>query len=303
MITLLNGLSTVKHHNGICLHNGRQTVGNHHQRRVLAYSGQRVLYGALGTGVNIGGRLIKDQHLRGFHQHAGQRQQLLLPNRQIVTLLAQMRIDTVAHASRQFRQLHRFQYLPDLRLTDVAPQRDVREERVSQHDGILLHHGDALSQHLMTQALKRATAKADFTGIRRVVAHQQAGERTLAAAGVPHQRHKASRRNRQRNVLQHQLVVAIGKGDIINVDIPALQRCKIVPVLLTRAIHQFKDALASHHRLLQHRLLGCQFNQRLVKAAQIANKRIQHPNFNGSLRAKAKQHQQATEHQRGEQAQ
>ena len=263
-------------------------MGNHHQRGVLANGSQRLLNSALCAGVNIGRGLVQNQHLRGVHQHAGQRQQLLLPDGEIIPLLAQMGVKAVAHAANHFRQLHRFQHLPDLLFTNLAPQRNVGEEGVSQHYRILLHHRDALTQHLMTEARQWPTAEADLSRVRRVVPHEQAGQRTFTAPGMPHQRHEAARRNRQRDVLQHHFVVAVSERHVVDINIPARQRSNILPILLTRPVHQLKNAFPGDYRLLQHRLLGRQLNQRFIEASQVADKCIQHTNLDRPCCAKAK---------------
>ena len=64
-----------------------------------------------------------------------------------------------------------------------------------------------------------------------------------------------------------------------------------------------KNYVPCHDGLLEHRLLCRKLNQRFVKAAKVADKSIQDPNLNGSVSGQAKQHEQATEHQRGEEAQ
>ena len=65
-------------------------------------------------------------------------------------LLAQRRVNTVAHATRQLRQLHGFQRLPDAFFGDIPPQRHVGEEGIRQHHRILLHHCHALAQRAVT---------------------------------------------------------------------------------------------------------------------------------------------------------
>ena len=92
---------------------------------MLADLRQRLLDRLLGTGVDVCRRLIQNQYLRGVHQHASQRQQLLLPDGEIIALLAQLGVQPIAHAARHRRQLHRLQRFPNLRLTDVPAQRDV----------------------------------------------------------------------------------------------------------------------------------------------------------------------------------
>ncbi len=119
---------------------------NHHQRGVLAHPSQSLLNRLLGTGIDIGRRLIKNQHLRRIDQHPRQRQQLFLANGEIIPLLAQQRINTVFHFTGQRRQLYRFQRFPHLLFADVATEGDVGIEGVSQHHRILLHHRNPLPQ-------------------------------------------------------------------------------------------------------------------------------------------------------------
>lgn len=86
---------------------------------------------------------------------------------------------------------------------------------------------------------------------------------------------------------------------MVNFHPTAAQRRVIRTPRLARAIHQLENALAGDHRLLQHRLLGGQLDKRLVKASKIADKRVQDPNLDRAHRAKAEQHQQPAQHQRG----
>lgn len=86
---------------------------------------------------------------------------------------------------------------------------------------------------------------------------------------------------------------------MVNFHPTAAQRRVIRTPRPARAIHQLENALAGDHRLLQHRLLGGQLDKRLVKASKIADKRVQDPNLDRAHRAKAEQHQQPAQHQRG----
>lgn len=113
------------------------------------------------------------------------------------------------------------------------------------------------------------------------------------------QRHEAAGGNIQRDILQDQTVSPVGKGEMVNFHPAAAQRRVIRTPRLARAIHQLKNAFAGDHRLLQHRLLGGQLDKRLVKATKIADKRVQNPDLDSARRAKAKQHQQPAQHQRG----
>ena len=119
---------------------------NHHQRRVLAHPGQSLLNRLLGTGINIGRRLIKNQHLRRIDQYPRQRQQLFLANGEVIPLLAQLRINPVFHFTGQICQLDRFQRLPNLLFADVATESNVGIEGIRQHHRILLHHRNPLTQ-------------------------------------------------------------------------------------------------------------------------------------------------------------
>ena len=74
---------------------------------------QRVLNGLFSTGINTGRGFIEDQHLRRFNQYPRQRQQLFLPNGEIIALLAQPGMDPLAQTPSQFCQLHSLQRLPD----------------------------------------------------------------------------------------------------------------------------------------------------------------------------------------------
>ncbi len=129
---------------------------------MLADLRQRLLDRLLGTGVDVCRRLIQNQYLRGVHQHASQRQQLLLPDGEIIALLAQLGVQPIAHAARHRRQLHRLQRFPNLRLTDVPAQRDVGVEGIRQHYGILLHHRDAPTQRAVAEGCERSTIDADL---------------------------------------------------------------------------------------------------------------------------------------------
>ena len=117
------------------------------------------------------------------------------------------------------------------------------------------------------------------------------------------QRHEAAGGNIQRDILENQTVPPVSKGEMVNFHPTAAQRRVIRTPRLARAIHQLENALAGDHRLLQHRLLGGQLDKRLVKASKIADKRVQDPNLDRAHRAKAEQHQQPAQHQRGKKAQ
>ena len=86
--TALHGLSAMQHQNRVRVDDGGEPVSNHHQRRMVAYGGQRLLDRLLGTRIYAGRGLVQNQHLRCFNQDARQRQELFLPHREIVALLA-----------------------------------------------------------------------------------------------------------------------------------------------------------------------------------------------------------------------
>ena len=71
-------------------------MSDHHQRSAVPHGSQRQLDRLFGTGVDACGRFIQNQHLRRLNQHARQRQELLLPDREVIALLAQPGIDPLA---------------------------------------------------------------------------------------------------------------------------------------------------------------------------------------------------------------
>ena len=120
---------------------------------------------------------------------------------------------------------------------------------------------------------------------------------------MPNQGDKTARRYLEVDILQDKLIVAVGKRDMIKRYGSTFQRTFIIAIGLTRPVHQLKHTLTRDYRLLQHRLLRSEFNQRFVKTAKVTDKRVQHSHLNGSTRRQAKQHQHPAQHQRREEAQ
>ena len=187
-------------------------VGDVHRR-----DAQRLLdaanlgaHGYAQLGVQVGQRLVKEQHARLHHQGAGQGHALLLAAGKLI-----------GHARFHAGQLHKredpFNALLCLGLGHLAQLQAVghvvvyivvRKQRVAleHHRGIALVGG---------QLVNGLAAQVDFTLVRAFKAGDHAQRGGLAAAGGAQQRHKAARLNIQRYVA-HGVKILARLGILIN---------------------------------------------------------------------------------------
>ena len=181
-------------------------------------------HGHAQLGVQVGQRLVKEQHARLHHQRAGQRHALLLAAGELV-----------GHAALHAAHLHQVQNGPDplldFRLGHLAQLEAVRhvvkhiimrEQRVA-----LKHHGGVAL--VGGQLVDGLAAQVNFALVRALKAGHHAKRRGFSAAGGAQERHEAARRDIQRHVVHGIKVLAclgvgIDLGNVVKANALALLR-------------------------------------------------------------------------------
>ena len=128
-------------------------------------------------GVEIGERLVEQQHLRIQHERTRQRHALLLPARQLagITIAQPGETHLLQHRSHPPGPVGRGDLAQLQAVRDVLGHRHVRPQRI-----VLEHHADAalVRRHVVDHAI----AETDLARVRRVETGQEPQQRGLAAA-------------------------------------------------------------------------------------------------------------------------
>src|SRR5947209_2461435 len=94
----LDDLAAVEDDDLVGVSDGREAVGDRDRRAALGQPVERLLYGALGLGVERARRLVEDQDGRVAQDRAGDRDALLLAAGEAVAALADYRVVAVGDA-------------------------------------------------------------------------------------------------------------------------------------------------------------------------------------------------------------
>jgi len=164
-------------------------------------------------GIEVGQRLVHQQHLGADHQRPRQAHTLLLAAAELVRQplgqgvelhCPEHLVHTLAHLLRRHLALHQTE-------RDVVEHAQVREHRV-----VLEHHAHiALGGTQMADGL---LAHQDVSGVLLVEAGNGAQQRGLAAAAGPQQGEEGTRRDVEIDVLQRNMR-AIGFADVLDSDL------------------------------------------------------------------------------------
>ena len=109
MCSLFCDLAVFQDADAVCIHHGRQSVGDHDHGLAFGKSGECFLHFGFIIGIGKSGRLVKDQDRCVFQHCSGNGQALCLTAGDISTLTADDRIHTVRHFGNDVLALGIFQ--------------------------------------------------------------------------------------------------------------------------------------------------------------------------------------------------
>ena len=97
---------------------------------------------------------------------------------------------------------------------------DVLAHAGPQQKWVLRHQPHVGAKVLVAEMRQRRAIDFNAPGLRRIKAQQQAQERGLAAAGMPHHPKKGARGNVQVQVAQHRMLRIVAKAQIPQTELP-----------------------------------------------------------------------------------
>ena len=229
-------------------------VGNCHRLRLVVCDvdggdAQRLLdaadfraHGDAQLGVEVGERLVKEQHARLHDHRAGERDALLLAAGELVghALLHAGQLDEIEDARDALLHLRLGHLAQAQAVGDVVVDVVVREERIALED----HRRVAL---VGRQGVDRLVAQVDFALVRGFKARDHAQRRRLAAAGGAQQRHKAARLDVKRHVMHGvkrlaRLGVVVDLGDMVKANALLFLGGHVSPPPLLASVCWFRSA-------------------------------------------------------------
>ena len=173
----------------------------------------------LGGVVDRRGGVVENQHPRVGEHRAGQRDALPLAARERQPALADQRVVPLGQALDELRHLRRLRGGAHLLLGGVgAAVGDVGPDRVGEEEGVLEHHPERRPQLRQTQLPHRHAAEAHPPVLRVVEAGEQLGDRRLARARRPDQRHGLPRLDVQRQPVEHRLAARVTEPHVVELD-------------------------------------------------------------------------------------
>ncbi len=173
----------------------------------------------LGGVVDRRGGVVENQHPRGGEHRAGQRDALPLAAREREPALADQRVVALGQALDELRHLGRLRRGAHLLLGGVgAAVGDVGPDRVGEEEGVLEHHPEGRPQLRQAQLPHRHAAEAHPPVLRVVEAGEQLGDRRLARARRPDQRHGLPRLDVQGQPVEHRLAARVTEPHVVQLD-------------------------------------------------------------------------------------
>ncbi len=173
---------------------------------------QRVADQQLGFGIHARGGLVEDQHGRIECQRPGERQQLLLPDRERGAPLRDGRIVAARQRRDEAVRVHRPGGLAHPGVGDVVvAEADVAGDRAREQMNVLQHEPEQPAQPGRTHVAHIGAVHDDPSARHVVEPQQQADQGRLARAGRPDDADALSGPDLERDVPEHRLG-AVGEG-------------------------------------------------------------------------------------------
>ncbi len=175
-------------------------VRDDEDRRPRARLTQTGQDGLLDTGVDGGGGIVEDEQLGLADHGARQGDSLALTPREAGAALAHTGLEPIGQPLDEAGTLRDVQGAPDALVVVLDTERDVAADAVVEHEGLLRHErgdvADAAASHLtQVDAVDEHGARVGVDE-----AHEEVGQRRLAAAGRSDDRDRRSGRDVERDV-------------------------------------------------------------------------------------------------------
>src|SRR6266851_7186782 len=271
-------------------------MGNDQRGASLEQWPQRHLDQVLGFGVEVGGRLIENEHPRVLEDDASDRDPLLLAAAQPMTPLPHHRVITFRQRRDEIVDVSGLRGGYHLRLRRVRLRvEEVVADRGMEEEGVLEDHPDLAAQRFEREIANVVAVQPDGAELRIVETGQQVGDRGLAGTGRADQRRQLAGLDLEGNVFERRAIIrAVAERHLVELDLPArLVEVDPVGFLINhdRKVHVLEDALEERERTDNIDLQIRERAYRAVEASQEDGRKGDHR----AQRFLAGHHQVATE--------
>src|SRR5690606_15414796 len=162
----------------------REAVGDHERGAALAQRGHRMLDEHLGARVDRARRLVEDEDRGVGEEGSRDRQQLLLPRRDVRVVVVEHRVVALGQGPYEAVDIGRLGSRDDLRTACVVdPVGDVLGDRPAHEPRVLQDHAHLRAQLVARELARVDAVERDAPGVDLVEAHEQVHERRLACTG------------------------------------------------------------------------------------------------------------------------
>ena len=305
MRALLDDVALLEHEDRIRVLDGRQAVRDDKARAPVHQVGHGLLDQPLGTGIDGAGRLVQDQDRVVREHRPGDGQQLLLPLRNVVGVLVDLRIVPFGQRLDKVMDVRRLGRLDHLLVRRIRPAvLQVFAHRAGEQPRVLQHHREIVAQFLAGVFLDIPAVHEDPSAVQFVVPEQQLDDGRLAGTSGTDDGDTAAWLRGEREVVDDGMPFFITEGDVVEfnaafycglsrrfgcralrsvrgfvrfLDHPAGKRPLVFTVECIRLflfIDDLEDALRCRRRGLQEIGRIGDLLQRLVEVAHVVDERL-----------------------------
>ena len=256
---------------------GGEAVRDDEARSALHQADHGLLNADLGAGVDVGGRLVEDQH-RNIGKHgARDGQQLLLTLGNARTVIGQHRLIAVGKRFDEGMDLRRLCRRDDLLLgRALLAVGDVVKDRAAEQPRFLQYHGVRRAQTVAGDIADIVSVDGDRARLRIVEAHEQIDDRRFAGTRRTDDRDHLAGCDIQRQIADDDAVLGVAEADMVKLDLTAGigQNHGIFGIgLLGRLVQQTEHTLRRGTCRLQLGKDVCHFVDGTGEAAAVLDKR------------------------------
>ena len=216
MAALLDDAALVHDDDAVRVADGREPVCDDKAGPALAQPRHRELNLHLGAGVDAAGRLVQDQHGSVGQEGTGNRQQLLLPRRNVGGVVVEDGVVAVGKRPDEVVGMRRLSGRHDLlgARTELAVA-DVVTDGAGEEPGVLQHHAEHAA-HVIAADLARIDAvHTDPPAVDLVEAHQEVDNRRLTGSRRADDRDRLPRLRLETEVRDQGLFGFVAEGHVL----------------------------------------------------------------------------------------
>ena len=260
MASDLDDAALIEHADQVGLLHRRQPVRDHQHGAALHQAFERQLHLGLGLAVERAGRLVEEKDRRVLVDGAGDGDALALAAGEQRPCLADPGVVALGQAHDEVVRRGGLGGGDHLRLVvGLGAVGDIGANGVVEQHRILGHQRDGVAERGDGDVSDILAVDQDTALLRIEEAQREIDEGALARARRTDERHGAARRHGEAHAFEHEIVRLIGEGDVVELDLAALQLERLGVGFLDQlglAIDNAEHAARRRHALLQLRLQG-----------------------------------------------